>query len=84
MNTLSEEMEEIFSQAIAARVQCGWTTRTFLEQQGSIAPNVYLWRVAGSGRLTTVEIAMPHPSVKDVVIYRELAASQRLGNSKHC
>jgi hypothetical protein len=68
------QQDKIFQQAISDRLQCGWTTQKFLSDRGMIAPNVYLWRVLGSGgRATLVEKVADHPSVKDVVIYRELS-----------
>ena len=67
-----QSTDEIFQQAISDRLQCGWTTQTYLSYRGALAPNVYLWSVAGSGRATLVEKVVDYPAVEDVVIYREL------------
>ncbi len=69
----SAEIDQVFRQARVDRVQCGWTTQEFLDAQGSIAPNVYLWRVAGSGRCTLVERVAEQPQTNGMVLYRELA-----------
>jgi hypothetical protein len=68
----TEEIDAIFRRAIVDRLQCGWTSAEYLAQQGYIGDNVYLWCVAGSGRLTLVEKVAEYPDVPGAVVYREL------------